>query len=287
MNRYTMSVLFALPLALSSIACLAAVRQDSRPFFFVQMADPQFGMFSGNKDTVQEEANFRAAAEKINRLRPAFVLISGDLVNTANDPEQIRAFQRSVALIDAAIPVHLVAGNHDMWGKPLDKGIEDYGRHFGRDHYAFTHGGTRFIVLNSNVVVNARDNPERDQAQRWWFAAQLKAARAARADHIVVCTHHPWFLETPDEKDQYFNVPSAQRAWYLDRMRESGVELALAGHLHRESSGTDGRLRMITTGPIGQPLGKDPSGLRIVRVTKDSIESRYHGLDDIPDRVHP
>ena len=282
MKRLALSALFALLLAFSSGPCRGA-----EGFFFVQMADPQFGMFSGNKDTVQEEANFRKAAEKINRLRPAFVLISGDLVNTANDPEQIRAFQRSVALIDAGIPVHLVAGNHDMWGKPLDKGIEDYGRNFGRDHYAFSHGGTRFIVLNSNVVVNARDNPERDQAQRWWFTAQLEAARAARADHIVVCTHHPWFLESPDEKDQYFNIPLAQRGWYLDRMRESGVELALAGHLHREASGTDGRLQMITTGPIGQPLGKDPSGLRIVRIAKDSIGSHYYGLEDIPDRVQP
>lgn len=274
-------------LIIAAIALAPAPGRAAEGFLFVQMTDTQFGMISGNKDTVQEEVNFRKAAEGINRLRPAFVIITGDLVNTPHDPEQIRAFQRSVALIDASIPVRVLPGNHDMWGGRLDKGIADYGAVFGRDHYAFTHGGTRFIALNSNVIAHAGENPERDQAQRWWFVSQLEAARAARADHIIVITHHPWFLEAPDEEDQYFNIPKAQRAWYLDRMRENGVELALAGHYHREASGADGPLRMITTGPVGQPLGKDPSGIRIVRVTPTAIESRYHALDAIPERWEP
>lgn len=274
--------LFAGVLALCGMARGAAAEPD---FYFIQLSDPQFGMWSLNKDTVREEETFRKAAEKINRLNPAFVLITGDLVNAAGDPEQIAAFQRSVRLLRPDIPVRLLPGNHDIWGPKLDKGIEAYEKLFGPDHYAFSHGGVRFIVLNSNIVAYAGANPERDQRQRWWFQAQLEAARAARVRHIVVCTHHPWFLEKPDEPDQYFNVPLAQRRWYLDRMRENGVTLALAGHLHKNSTGEDGPLKMITTSAVGQPLGKDPSGFRIIRFRGRDVETPYYGLDDAPARV--
>jgi hypothetical protein len=33
---------------------------------------------------------------------------------------------------------------------------------------------------------------------------------------------------------------------------------------------------------VGYPLGDDPSGLRIVKVSRNIIEHRYYGLDQIP-----
>ena len=58
------------------------------PFFFLQLADTQYGMFTGNKGFEQEAALAQQAVEHINRLRPRFVIVCGDLTNAT--PEQAR-----------------------------------------------------------------------------------------------------------------------------------------------------------------------------------------------------
>lgn len=70
-----------------------AVRADrDAGFWFVQMADTQLGFSSGNKDPAPEIANFHKAVEWINQVKPAFVVISGDLINHPRDATQIAAF---------------------------------------------------------------------------------------------------------------------------------------------------------------------------------------------------
>ena len=58
-----------------------------------------------------------------------------------------------------------------------------------------------------------------------------------------------------------------------------------ARHYHRNAYGRDGSLEMITTGPVGKPLGKDPSGIRIAVWTEAGIEQEYYGLGSIPHEV--
>ena len=41
----------------------------------------------------------------------------------------------------------------------------------------------------------------------------------------------------------------------------------------------------ITTGPVGKPLGPDPSGIRVVMVRECTMESQYYGLGNIPNQV--
>lgn len=263
----------------------AAIPACAWDFFFVQLADPQFGMTSGNKDMAYETAAFEKAVDHINRLKPAFVLISGDLVNRPHNPKQIREFWRIAHRIRPDVPLHLVPGNHDLEGRPTPESIRSYEKLFGKDHYAFSHAGTEFLVLDSCLIADPTGAPDFAAAQRRWFEEQLAAARSREPDHIVVCTHHPWFMKAADEKDDYFNIPIERRAQYLGLMKRYGVELALAGHWHRESIGSDGPLKMITTSALGKPLGPQPSGLRIVRVYKDRIESDYYGLDQVPQRI--
>ena len=51
----------------------------AEPFFFVQLSDRQFGMFTDNADMVPEAANFEFVVATLNRLRPAFVVVTGDI----------------------------------------------------------------------------------------------------------------------------------------------------------------------------------------------------------------
>ncbi|MBD0286998.1 MAG: metallophosphoesterase, partial [Flavisolibacter sp.] len=92
----------------------ARIRHPTKPFYFFQMADTQFGMFTDNKGFTKETINFEKAIAAANRLHPAFVIICGDLVNRPGDPAQIAEYKRIAAALDPSIPLYNVPGNHDV-----------------------------------------------------------------------------------------------------------------------------------------------------------------------------
>jgi hypothetical protein len=47
---------------------------------FVQMSDPQFGMFTKNASFEHETVTLEFAIANANRLKPAFVIVTGDLI---------------------------------------------------------------------------------------------------------------------------------------------------------------------------------------------------------------
>src|SRR5262245_2148477 len=146
----------------------------AEPFFFIQLSDPQFGMFTGNKDFAQETANFEFAVASVNRLRPKFVVITGDLVNKPGDEAQIAEFKRIAAKIDHAIPVYNVAGNHDLENVPTPARIAAYTNQFGPDHYSFRQGGFAGLILNSIVIHSPQQTTNEFVAQDHWLRAELE-----------------------------------------------------------------------------------------------------------------
>src|SRR5215210_600272 len=76
------------------ISLCCGVMRGAEAFFFIQLSDPQFGMFTDNKDFAQETANFEFAVATINRLKPAFVVITGDLINKPGNVPQLVEFLR-------------------------------------------------------------------------------------------------------------------------------------------------------------------------------------------------
>jgi len=257
----------------------------AEPFFFIQLTDPQFGMFTDNTNFVQETANFEFAVATVNRLHPAFVVITGDLVNKAGDAAQIAEYRRIVGTIDRSIPVYDVAGNHDLENVPTPQSLAAYTNLFGADYYTFRHPGFVGIVLNTCLIHSPQKTADQLAAQERWLKAALEQARAEGARHIVVFQHHPWFLNTPDEPDQYFNIPRERRLKYLAWFRESRVGYLFSGHYHRNALAHDGEIEAITTGPVGKPLGNEKSGLRIAIVRDDRIEHRYYDFGELPNRV--
>jgi len=262
-----------------------SVIRAAEPFFFIQLSDPQFGMFTGNKDFVQETANFEFAVANVNRLKPAFVVITGDLVNKPGDVDQIAEFRRIVAKIDTAIPVYNVVGNHDIENVPTPYTIATYTNVFGPDHYIFQHAGFTGIVLNSIVIHSPTETTNHYVEQTHWLRSELERIRKDGAPHIVVFQHHPWFLKSASEPDQYFNIPLERRAGHLALFREFGVKYLFSGHYHRNAVAKDGDIEAITTGPVGMPQGGDKSGFRVVIVRDNGIEHRYYDFGSLPSRI--
>jgi 3',5'-cyclic AMP phosphodiesterase CpdA len=267
------------------LACQVARASD--PVFFINMSDPQMGMFAENRDTVQEQANLTFVVSSINRLKPAFVVVCGDLVNRSGDREQTDQYKRIIQQMDPGIPAYNVAGNHDVGNQPTAMTLAQYRKEFGRDYYTFDSGDIRGIVLNSNLIASPQSVPEESEAQERWLIQELQRARKDGAKHVFVFQHIPYFLERPDEPDQYFNIPGAIRRHYLELFHEYGVSYVFAGHYHRNASGHDGDLQMVTTGAVGVPMGESQSGFRIVRLAPGVVQSQYYDLGSIPRVIDP
>jgi serine/threonine-protein phosphatase CPPED1 len=279
--KFPRSIFFAASLSFIAMAA-SRLPAAEEPFFFIQLSDPQLGMFTGDRDFVQDAANFEFAVTAVNRLRPAFVVITGDLVNKPGDSAQIAEYRRIVAKIDRSIPVYNIAGNHDVENEPTPQSLATYTKIFGPDRYTFRHAGLVGIVLNSSVIHSPGKAPEQLAEQERWLRAELTKAKAEGAKHIVVFQHHPWFIKSASEPDQYFNIPLARRVAYMALFREFGVRYLFCGHYHRNAEGRDGPIENITSGPVGKPLGGAQSGIRVAIVRADRIEHQYYELGNLP-----
>ena len=254
------------------------------PFFFIQMSDPQFGMFTANGEFSRETANFTRTIEAANRLRPAFVVVTGDLTNRQGDSAQIAEYRRIASTLDPSIPLYNVPGNHDLALPLSSRSVAAYRAIYGPDYYTFQRNGVLGVVINSSLFKEPNLAPDETAAQERWLDKTIGDARAAKR-RVIVFQHHPWFLTAVGEPDQYYNLPVAKRRDVMKLFGDAGVRYVFAGHYHRNALAREHDLEMVTTGPVGKPLGTDPSGFRVVIVTRDSVIHRYYPLDSLPDGI--
>ena len=277
------------------------------PLTFMQLADTQFGMFrnfigisaEGIADyrsrglSVRpvepfegfdpETERFQKAVDTANSIQPAFVAICGDMVNDPSDEAQVAELYRVGGGLSADIPLYRVSGNHDSSEEdhitPTADSLARYRELFGDDIYSFVEGGVKFIVINSTVVHNPREVRAEYTRQIDWLESELVSARDGSAEKVIVLTHHPLFLEHPDEPDLYFNVPRDNRRPVTQLLEAHGVDAVFAGHMHQNNYARHGNMLMIASGSVGYPLGDDPSGYRMVTVSNKGIDHRYYSLE--------
>ncbi|HVW86416.1 MAG TPA: metallophosphoesterase [Bryobacteraceae bacterium] len=271
--------------ALLTLPLLALQAFAAGPFFFIQASDPQFGMYAENRNFQQETANWEFVVANANRLHPAFLIVTGDLTNRNADADQIAEYKRISRKLDPSIHLYSVPGNHDVTNEPTPETLSAYRKNYGPDYYSFREGSVYGIVLDSSLFKAPGKAPEDAAKQERWLEQELIKAKSANLTTIVF-QHHPFFLEKPDEPEQYFNLPLETRRRVLALFHRYGVHYIFAGHYHRNAFGKDGDIEMITTGPAGMPIGPDASGFRIVEVKDSQIEQNYYSLGKIPN-VYP
>jgi len=292
----------------------------TRPFFFAVLADTQLGMVMSDKEWDGELDKCRQAVEALNRLRPKFAIVCGDLVNMwpANDPEhptadpekrqqQVADFKEVMSGVSEDIPLVCVCGNHDVGNRPNAVTIEEYKREFGDDYLAFWAGGCRCIVLNSNLHNDPRDAMELYHQQHRWLLQQLEQARRRGAAHVLLFSHHPWFLRHENEGEEdlgtwtlttpsgyvvklpntYFHIPKQYRQPVLAAAKKARVRAAFAGHWHQNAvlKTSFGMEMVITSAVGGQSDAGEGSGFRLVKVFRDDIVHEYFPLDRMPSFV--
>jgi len=275
LNKFFIILLLVVSTGCSSL-------QTANKLTFFQMADTQFGFFNANKEFSRETVNYEKAIAETNRLKPSFVVVCGDLVNKPGDLPQISEYKRISAKLDPSIKIYSVSGNHDVENIPTVASLALYKQHFGSDRYTFRSGNIFGIVINSSLIKDPSLAPAETAVQLEWLIEVLEDAKKSNAKNIMVFMHHSLFLKDPNEADEYFNINTERRKIYLELFKKYGVKQVFAGHYHRNAYGKAGDMEMITTGPVGRPLGADSSGFRIVNVKGKIVDHKYFALDSLP-----
>ena len=270
---------------------------------FVQMADPQFGMYSSVskfsdadkaerrqrginieytgpilEGLAKETSLFTEAIETANKINPDFVVICGDMVHNSDSDEQFQELIRISRLLNEDIKLYWVAGNHDVGDKPTRAGLAQYKEQFGEYNYSFQEENCYFIVLNSSICYDPGSVPDEWDILISFLEKELQIAASVQQRHKIIFMHHPLYLNDPNEGDNYFVIPSARRAKIIDLITEYDVSAVFTGHLHRNNYKKIGNTELVSSGPVGFPLREDSSGIRHVRVDDNSLTHEYLGL---------
>jgi len=197
----------------------AAVDKD---FYFVQLSDVHWG-YQGpaNPDSA---VTLRKAVAAINALpvQPEFIVFTGDLTHTTDDPAERRRRMAEFKTIVADLRVRNVRfmpGEHDA---SLDRG-EAFKEFFGDTHYAFDHKGVHFIVIDNVSDPRAKIGDE----QLAWMRTKL--GRLDKKAPIVVLTHRPLFDLAPK-----WDWATRDGAQAVDMLMAYENVTVFYGHIHQE-----------------------------------------------------
>ena len=258
-------VLIGVLMLLEFVAC-----RERREPVFVQISDPQLGFMTRSADHSQEVEIMKGIIGKVNGLEPDFVVFSGDLVHWRSDTAALVAFDSLMERFAAGIPLYFIPGNHDVGNEASAEDVEAFVERYGSDR--FVHKARKCTVIGYNsCVVKAMTQDEHGEYE--WLEQQL--AQAGKTRQLVVVAHHPIYLNSPDEAETYENFPVHLRAKYLNLFEKYGVDLYLAGHLHKCARTEYKGIQLVTCGAAGRQLGKDKHGYNVIRLNDGRLHVEY------------
>ena len=250
---------------------------DYGDFYFVQLSDIHWG-YTGpaNPDSAN---TLKKAVATVNALeiQPDFIVFTGDLTHTTDDPKERRKrlgeFREIVSELKVRA-IHFIPGEHDA---SLDNGAA-FKEFFGPTHYSFDHKGVHFVTVDNVSDPGASIG----DAQLDWLKADL--AKQSKDAPIVVFTHRPLFDLAPK-----WDWATRDGAKAIDLLMPYGNLTVFYGHIHQENHHQTGHVAHHSAkslifplpAPGSQdkrvPLPWDPAmpGLGFREVEAEVKEARY------------
>ncbi len=248
------------------LAGAASGKMGEDDFMFVQMSDTHWG-FTGPKVNPDATGTLKKAIAAVNSLesQPDFIMFTGDLTHTTDDPKERRKRMTEVRDIIGELKVKnikLMPGEHDAG---LDNG-EAFQEFFGKTHYTFDHKGVHFIVIDnvSDPTSSIGD------AQLQWLSEALKPLD--KESRIVVFTHRPLFDLYPQW--DWWTRDGAKAVELLTPYKYVTV---FYGHIHQENHHMTGNIPHHAAKGLMFPLPAPGSVPKRVAIPWDPAEP-YKGL---------
>lgn len=216
--------------------------------------------YDNRRSAIWQRDNFLKLIWRANFINPDFVIITGDILNTATE-ENYKSFRVDIDNL-LRVPLVLVPGNHD--------------HHYKRDLFTY-YVGLSNISINVGplhlILVDTGPNGmngwiKNDQIR--WLEQDLKMY--SEYEVKIIASHHPFSMLEES--------PESNRSGLENLLEKSDVDLILHGHMHylmAELNTTPIRI----TDPNAYEGGQPYSGFRIIYVNAPhDIEWRYNGKID-------
>ena len=243
---------------------VAALADGPKPTLTVaHCCDPQLG-FGAAKDAEaayrQDLRRLEKEIELVNAAKPDVVVFAGDMTHLVEDAP--RDWPRLLKKIEASLLI--APGNHDVPDPVKKAALDAYCAIFGDDNKSLNINGWKIVAANSQLCRPTDETAVRDEHTAW-FEAELRDA-ASKKTPVIVATHVPPFVKSLNEKDEYFNFPSAQRKAYLDFCVDNGVKFYLAGHTHTTLEREYRGVPILNGETISCNFDNRPFGFRILKI---------------------
>ena len=195
----------------------------TEPFLLVQLSDLHLGADWQGHDPV---AAVEAAIRTIDgvRPRPAAVLVTGDLAESAADAEYERARELLASL---GGPLHVLPGNHDDRAT-LRRHFDVPGVGDEPVNYSVDLGPLRLVVVDTTLP--GEDGGALDAGRLDWLDGELGAEPDAPT---LLAMHHPPLVTGIKPLERIGLPPADRRALAAVVERHPQVRRLAAGHMHR------------------------------------------------------
>jgi Calcineurin-like phosphoesterase len=217
--------------ALTKQGYAALSEAGAQDFYFVQLSDTHWG-FSGAPNP-EAQHTLQKAVEAVNALpsAPDFIVFTGDLTHTTDDPKERRKRMAEFKEIVSGLNVkqhYYMPGEHDA---SLDHG-EAFKEYFGETHYTFDHKGLHAIVLDNVSDPGAQVG----EKQLSWLKEDL--SKQSKDSPIVVFTHRPLFDLAPK-----WDWATRDGAQVIELLMPYTNVTVFYGHIHQEHHFTTGHIQ--------------------------------------------
>jgi hypothetical protein len=214
---------------LAGCAGMAGAKQEE--FYFVQLSDSHWG-FKGPALNPDAGGTLQKAVADVNALpeAPDFIVFTGDLTHTTEDPKERRRRLAEFRDIVSALKnknVHFMPGEHDA---SLDRG-QAWKEFFGPSYYSFDHKGVHFVAIDNVSDPAARIG----ETQLAWLKADL--AKLPMQTPIVVLTHRPLFDLMPQ-----WDWATRDGAQAIALLTPYPNVTVFYGHIHQENHHMTGHI---------------------------------------------
>lgn len=199
-------------------------------FYFVQLSDTHWGYSGANNPEASTTLKKTVATVNALERAPDFIIFTGDLTHSTNDPVERRRRLAEFRDIVSALKVKnvkFIPGEHDA---SQDNGAA-YREIFGQPYYSFDHKGVHFVTLDNVSDVGAGLG----DVQLAWFKEDL--AKQGKDARIVVFTHRPLFDLMPK-----WDWATSDGAKAVDLMMPYQNVSVFYGHIHQEHHHTTGHI---------------------------------------------
>lgn len=256
-------------LLLISAAALGAKDASPAEFSFAVIGDSRPSLPDGAQPGV-----FKDLIKRIDKLNPAFVMHTGDVVYGSSSLEKLRCqyedFKNAIEPLRSKL--YLTIGNHEVQGYKANQAF--FEKELGGLYYSFDHQGSHFIVLNSHIIGEEGCITGK---QLEWLKEDLRKARTAV--HKFVFIHMPLY-PVDGHAGKCLDARPAERDALHRLFTLNRVDTVFVGHEHLFDEHTRNGVRYIITGGGGAPLWPSTRGTGdfhhfvMVSVKGESVEMK-------------